>query len=77
MNPILDVGIKIILSIQRLGAWALPQVWVTNAAAGAPGSAPITPLSLSSLISSAGALFGLSTGAILLPVWGGFNVRGR
>jgi membrane-associated phospholipid phosphatase len=65
-----------VLSRISLGAWALPQTWATNAAAGAPGSAPITPLSLSSLISSAGALFGLSAGAILLPVWGGFNVRG-
>jgi membrane-associated phospholipid phosphatase len=65
-----------VLAKISLGAWELPQIWVTNAAIGAPGSAPITPLSLSTLISSAGALFGLSAGVILLPTWGGFNVRG-
>jgi membrane-associated phospholipid phosphatase len=59
-----------------LGAWTLPQLWVANASAAAPGSPPITPLSLSGIISDAGALFGVAAGAILLPSWGGYIVKG-
>ena len=59
-----------------LGSWTIPQIWMTNAAAAAPGSAPIEPLSLSGSIADAGALFGLAVGAILLPLWGGFNAGG-
>ncbi len=65
-----------VLAKISLGSWTLPQIWVTNAAVATPGSAPITPLTLSDTISDAGALFGFAAGAILLPSWGGFNARG-
>ncbi len=65
-----------VLAQISLGAWTLPQIWVTNAASAAPGSAPIAPLSLSGIFSDAGGLFGLAAGAVLLPFWGGFNAGG-
>jgi membrane-associated phospholipid phosphatase len=65
-----------VLARISLGAWTLPQNWVANAAAAAPGSAPIAPLSLSGILSDAGGLFGLAVGAILLPIWGGFSTAG-
>jgi membrane-associated phospholipid phosphatase len=65
-----------VLAKISLGSWTLPQIWVTNAAMAAPGSAPITPLSFADIIADAGALFGLAAGVILLPLWGGFNAAG-
>jgi hypothetical protein len=65
-----------VLARLSLGTWTLPLLWVTNAAAAAPGSPPINPLTLTEIISDAGALFGLAVGAILLPAWGGFNAGG-
>lgn len=58
-----------------LGGWTLPPEWVQNARAAFPDE-PITPLSLSGLISNAGAFFGLAAGAAWLARLGGFNAKG-
>jgi membrane-associated phospholipid phosphatase len=59
-----------------LAIWSLPLEWVQNASITAPEADPITPLSLSGLISNAGAFFGLAAGAIWLWRQGGFNAGG-
>lgn len=53
----------------------LPEAWIQNAAAANPGE-PINPYALDGLLTSAGALFGLAAGAILLREQGGFEVKG-
>ncbi len=72
---LLLVGITVVVKLS-LGAWTIPQEWIANAAAAVPGSEPIAPLSLASIFTDAGALFGLAAGAVLLPAWGGFNAAG-
>jgi membrane-associated phospholipid phosphatase len=59
-----------------LGAYAVPQVWITNAATAAPHAEEIHPLALSGIMTNAGALLGIGTGMILLPLFGGFDVSG-
>jgi membrane-associated phospholipid phosphatase len=56
--------------------WTLPVEWIQNASQSQPTPADITPFSLSSSISSAGAFFGLALGGILLQLKGGFDVSG-
>jgi membrane-associated phospholipid phosphatase len=58
-----------------LGAWIVPDGWV-ELAARAPGGAPITPLALSGLVSSAASFFGLALGGILLFRRGWFDAGG-
>ncbi len=58
-----------------LGAWTVPSGWV-ELAARAPGAAPITPLALSGLVSSAASFFGLALGGILLYQRGWFDAGG-
>lgn len=53
----------------------LPEAWIQNAAAASSGR-PINPYSLDALLSSTGALFGISAGAIMLRSQGGFQVKG-
>lgn len=56
--------------------WQLPAEWVRNAAAQAPDQ-PIDPFSLDDIIVSAGTLFGLVGGAILLYNRLDFDAGGR
>jgi membrane-associated phospholipid phosphatase len=57
-----------------LGAYTLPESWVTLAARQ-PGGAPIEPLALSGMVSNAGVFFGLAAGYILLRMSGSFEVK--
>lgn len=59
-----------------LSRWQLPITWIQYAAQKTPGAEIIAPLSLSHLISQAGAFFGISLGAILLSARGGFHAGG-
>lgn len=59
-----------------LAGWQVPSAWVENATRAAPQAGPINPLSLSGLITSASALFGLACGAFWLSKRRGFNVGG-
>jgi len=59
-----------------LGDWQIPEEWSANAHTAVPDADPIQPLSFSDLMSSAGAFFGLATGAILIYQSGGFNPAG-
>lgn len=59
-----------------LAGWEIPAVWIQNAASATGVAKPIDPFDPSSLVSSAGALFGLALGYILLENWGGFQVSG-
>ena len=54
----------------------IPAIWITNAAQAFPDEAEINPHSLDGLFTSAGAIFGLLAGAILLQAYSGFNVGG-
>jgi membrane-associated phospholipid phosphatase len=65
-----------VLARAGLGDWAIPQVWLENAAAADPDAEPIYPLSLSGIVSNSGALFGLIAGVTLLPLFGGFSAGG-
>lgn len=64
------------LTRAALGIWPLPSEWVENALASFPAESPINPLSLSGLVTSTGALLGLSSGALWLWERGGFEVGG-
>jgi membrane-associated phospholipid phosphatase len=59
-----------------LGAWTIPNSWVSNAAFAAPGSDPIHPLALAGLFSNSGVIFGMAAGLILLYGKGGFEAGG-
>jgi membrane-associated phospholipid phosphatase len=64
------------MAVLLLGDWEIPQGWITVAAAAAP-STPIDPVSLEGVITSMGAFFGFSAGAILLNTRGGFDAGGN
>jgi membrane-associated phospholipid phosphatase len=57
-----------------LGGWQMPEAWVRNAIAGA-GAEP-QPFALDTAISTAGALFGLASGAAWLYSRGWFSTAG-
>jgi membrane-associated phospholipid phosphatase len=59
-----------------LAGWVMPEMWAANAAIVAPNAEEIHPLALSGIMTNAGALFGIGTGMILLPLLGGFDVSG-
>lgn len=79
---VVGLGFLVSLSFILLGILAraigpeVPTAWVEAAAAAAPGSDPIAPRSLDSVISSAGALFGLAAGGVVLFRWDGFESGG-
>jgi membrane-associated phospholipid phosphatase len=75
---IASLGLIILGVIPRLllSSWELPSEWVENAARAFPGEEPINPLALSGIITAAGALFGLASGAIWLKSRGGFMEHG-
>ncbi|MBE0410066.1 MAG: phosphatase PAP2 family protein [Anaerolineales bacterium] len=54
----------------------IPATWIANAAQAFPDEAPINPLRLDGIFTSAGTLFGLASGAILLQAYSGFEVSG-
>jgi membrane-associated phospholipid phosphatase len=55
----------------------LPRIWIENAIVDQPGIERLDPFELESLISSMGALFGLSAGYILISSLGGFDSGGK
>jgi membrane-associated phospholipid phosphatase len=59
-----------------LADWQMPEEWLMNATAASPVILESGPLSLSSLMTSAGALFGLATGAIWLTSRQAFDAGG-
>ncbi len=80
--PLLVAGLFLI-SIAMVGIGAaiaahrgpVPQAWIENAARGAPGP-PIDPLNIDDLLISAGVLFGMGAGGILLFRGAGFSAGG-
>lgn len=62
------------LAADRVGP--LPPDWVQNAMQVFPEEAPIQPFSLDGVITAAGVLFGLVTGAVLMEEAGGFSPFG-
>lgn len=67
------LGVLARLSLQ---SFAIPEMWITNAVLAAPQAEEIRPLALSGFMTNAGALFGIGTGIIVLPLLGGFDVSG-
>lgn len=65
-----------VLARLLLGSWELPPGWVAAAVKAAPEAEPIHPLSLSDLVSHAGALLGLGLGVLWLPHVDGFDSGG-
>jgi membrane-associated phospholipid phosphatase len=59
-----------------LAGFQIPDNWIVNASAVLHMENPIEGFSLSGLITSAGAFFGLAAGAIGLRALGGFDVSG-
>jgi membrane-associated phospholipid phosphatase len=65
------------------GAWmsaatadrVVPAEWIARSTAAFPDEPPINPQALD-VVSSAGTLFGLGTGAVLLRRWGKFSAKG-
>jgi membrane-associated phospholipid phosphatase len=53
----------------------VPDEWVARSAAAFPDEEPIDPQAVD-VVSSAGALFGLAAGAVLLHRWGKFSTAG-
>lgn len=72
----LAIVIAGLLTRWSLGEWSVPQSWITQAALSAPGSDPIAPLAISSLVSDAGVFLGLAWGAIWLKKAGWFDAKG-
>ncbi|MGD2158457.1 MAG: phosphatase PAP2 family protein [Anaerolineales bacterium] len=65
-----------VISLITLGDWSIPENWIQTALINIPNSDPIEPLSLSGLITTAGALFGLATGYIIVSDRMGFDPGG-
>ena len=84
LNPITLTALSFLATLVLiLVGWILarsvgsvPPEWVHTAAEASPGSEPIDPLNIKGLVSSAGAMFGLTAGGIFLFTWGGFDAGG-
>lgn len=86
-----DLGVRLLsalafsLALLSLGVlvrfilrdWQLPTLWVENARAAFPSEETINPLKISGLLTSTGALFGFSAGALWLSERGGFDAQGK
>jgi len=72
-----SLGLILIGALVRLGlrGWQIPQSWI-ELSSRAPGAESIHPLSLSGLVTPAGALFGLACGAIMLNEIGWLDAKG-
>lgn len=64
------------LSRVIINEFTVPEVWIENARQVFPESEPINPLSITSVFSSMGVLFGLSFGTVMLSRRGGMNPGG-
>lgn len=69
------LALAALLRLSRIG-WEMPTAWLSTIAVTAPGAELPVPLSLTGLVSNAGAFFGLAAGAIGLQARGGFQPRG-
>ena len=58
------------------GGWAVPPVWQANATAAFPGSSPLAPLQLESVITPAATFLGFALGAAWIKNRGGFSADG-
>jgi hypothetical protein len=65
-----------VLARWLLADWQIPPVWLENFARNFPDEPPLNPIDLSGLISTAGVLFGFSSGAILVFAGSGFDAGG-
>jgi membrane-associated phospholipid phosphatase len=65
-----------LLAVAVLRKFKMPEIWIVNFDKAFPGQI-FDPLSISSTFSSAGVLFGLGLGFILVRKQGGFNPGGR
>jgi membrane-associated phospholipid phosphatase len=66
-------GAALILFITQ--TWQIPDEWIANANAAWPDES-LNPLSLDSLLTTTGALFGLGVGYSYIQVQGGFQANG-
>ena len=58
-----------------VGEGAIPQVWIETASQAAPDEEPLNPLSISSIVSYAGAFLGMAIGAIWMRARGWFSTK--
>lgn len=65
------------LTMLLINQWTVPEAWITISTLNAPSGEPIDPISLSKLIISAAAFFGMATGAVFLGTRGGFDAGGN
>lgn len=64
------------LALATQGDWIVPPQWVEYAQLAFPDQAPINPQSLSRVVTSAGAFFGMALGGLWMYQKGGFSVKG-
>ena len=64
------------VTLASMAGWEIPLSWIENAKAAFPDEPPIDPLTLSDVITSAGAFFGLSAGGIWLFAGRGYDAGG-
>jgi len=64
------------LILHNLGDWKLPTEWVTNVRSVIPADDVFDPVSMSGLITSSAAFFGMSAGATWLSTREMFNPKG-
>jgi hypothetical protein len=65
-----------VLARWLLADWQIPAIWLENFARNFPEEPPLNPIDLSSLVSTAGVLFGFSAGAIWIFAGSGFDAGG-
>lgn len=66
-----------ILILWSLSFWEVPLLWIQNARLASPDAELISPLALSSVISNAAVLFGVSAGYAIMNQLGGFSTHGK
>jgi hypothetical protein len=65
-----------VIALITLGEWSIPKNWIQTVLVNIPNSDTIEPLSLAGLITTAGALFGLAVGYIIVSERMGFDPGG-
>ena len=68
-------GIGVLARSFNIG-WDMSAEWLTNAIAASPDGTAPDPMALSTLITNAGAFFGLASGAVWIERQGGFDPGG-
>jgi len=66
-----------VLILWALSYWEVPIHWMQNAQLAIPDAEPISPLAISSVISNAAVLFGVSAGYVIMNQMGGFKTQGK